>query len=186
MCLPSVLTHLLSQDIQWADESGDEQPQSSPAKRQRKQVRADASTFNKSVLLLMLLQDDSDDPNGSELDGSESENGDINDGDNSIELVATPGASRLDLKPQHPRVRRAARKGIKEFFALLCTTNGWPEGQDETVATARRALARSAASLGDHQLANRIRQSTSYGEKLATIVSISFWDWRVRTDNMIV
>ena len=35
----SALTHLLIQDIEWVD-GLDEQPESSPNKRQRKQVRA--------------------------------------------------------------------------------------------------------------------------------------------------
>ena len=77
---------------------------------------------------------------------------------------------RLDLKPQHPRVRIVAKRAIDEFIGLILTVNAYPDSNEKS-KFAQRALLRCAK--GDQPLYNRIKSKEAYRLRLTEIVRVT-------------
>ena len=96
---------------------------------------------------------------------------DTDDADNSIDLVSKPGTTRLELKPQHRRVRLVAKRAIDEFMVHICTINAYPDGAVKKSDFARQALINSAKHFNDKQILARLKDP-EYWEALAGIVRL--------------
>ena len=93
--------------------------------------------------------------------------------DSGIELVLTPGSSRLSLRAQHTRVKRVASRAIDELLADVCLVNAFPDGPEKSSDFGKRALIKSAKACGYTTIVQRLQKDKRYCLKLSSIVSTS-------------
>ncbi|KAI0702192.1 hypothetical protein C8Q76DRAFT_697914 [Earliella scabrosa] len=108
--------------------------------------------------------------NDDEDDLSEVSSDEDNDGnDSGIDLVLTPGSSKLSLRAQHGRVKRVASRAIDELLTDVCLINAFPDGPEKSSDFAKCALIKSAKAYGYTNIVNRLKKDKHYCLKLTTI-----------------
>ncbi|RDX39857.1 hypothetical protein OH76DRAFT_1367103, partial [Lentinus brumalis] len=89
--------------------------------------------------------------------------------DDGIDLVLRKHGGRLKLKKQRPRVKRVTKQAIEDMMLNVCITNAYPDSPDKTNDFAQKSLIRSAKSVGDTDIAGRLKRDEKYWKRLATI-----------------
>ena len=127
------------------------------------------------------LDSDSDSNSDSDLDSSDKSD-DLED--LNTDLVLCNHGRRLKLKRQHPRVKRVARQAINNTLLNIYTINVYPEGPGKSSDYVQNILIQSAKTLGDTEIARRLKREETYCQKLALIVCLSiFYPIHIHADH---
>lgn len=137
-----------------------------PRKGSPRHVKVTSTHLDRSQHILIPLPcQDIDSDSDSTSDGQSDSNSD------NIDLVIPRGGGRPKLKKQPRRVRLVAKLAIDDILANVCLTNAYPDGPEMVSDFGRGALIRSARSLNDKAIVQRLKQSDAYWKPFATFVS---------------